>query len=227
MSRLLAALVALPALAVPQAQAQDPPPRGRTNEYGLNLHAVGSKSYDFDGGAAARNDGGAGVSLSIARNLNNHFAIGAEIAWSVFNYRASVAPGSGNAAAGFESDGDAETVALRLHATWYLLSRPITPFLTAGVGVTFFDPDFDRNPPANECWTYPWYGQVCGDTAPENTLTQLGYTAGASVRWDLPPTWGYSGGFLRLLVGGEWIHFSEASSPVGYVQVRADFGARF
>ena len=50
---------------------------------------------------------------------------------------------------------------------------------------------------------------------------------GAGLRWDLPRSWAYSGGFIRLLVGGEWIDFDEASSPVGYWQVRADFGARF
>jgi len=221
------ALASLLGLAALPALAQEPAPRGRTNEYSLNLQVVGSKDYAFDGGATARNDGGAGVSLSIARNLNDHFAIGAEAAWSAFNFRAGVTPGAGNAAAGFESDGDAETVAFRLYATWYLLSRPTTPFLTAGVGVIFFDPEFDRTPPADACWNYPWYGQVCGATPPENTLTRLSYTAAAGVRWDLPHQWAYSGGFLRLLVGGEWIHFSEASSPVGYVQVRADFGARF
>jgi hypothetical protein len=51
MSRLLAALVALAALAVPQAQAQDPAPRGRTNEFSMNLQVIGSDDYDFDGGA--------------------------------------------------------------------------------------------------------------------------------------------------------------------------------
>lgn len=217
------ALAGLLGLAALPASAQEPAPRGRSNEYSLNLHVVGSKDYAFEGGAAARNDGGAGVSLSIARNLNNHFAVGAEAAWSVFNYRARVVPGAGNPAAGFESEGDAEMVALRLHATWYLLSGPTTPFLTAGAGVTFLDPEFDSGPPANACWIYPWYGQVCGAGAPENTLTRLGYTAGAGLRVDLPHNWG----FFRLFVGGEWIHFSEASSPVGYAQVRADFGARF
>ena len=227
MSRTLAALLALPALVVLPAQAQDPTPRGRTSEYSLNVQVIGSDDYEFDGGASARNDGGAGVALSMARNLNDHFAIGAELAWSTFNFRARVAPGAVNGAARFESEGDAESVALRIHATWNLLSGPTTPFLTAGVGVIFFDPEFDQNVPANACWVYPWYGQVCGATPPDNTLTRLSYAAGAGMRWDLARSWAYSGGFIRLLVGGEWIDFDEASSPLGYWQLRADFGARF
>ena len=109
----LASLLGVAAL---NALAQDPAPRGRTNEFSMNLQVIGSKDYAFDGGATARNDGGAGVSLSIARALNDHFAIGAEVAWTAFNFRAGVAPGAGNTAARFESEGDAENLALRLHA---------------------------------------------------------------------------------------------------------------
>ena len=52
---------------------------------------------------AARNDGGAGIGLSSARNLNDYFALGAEITLAEFNYRASIAPGAGNAGAGFDT----------------------------------------------------------------------------------------------------------------------------
>ena len=52
MSRLLSALVALSGLGMSQAQAQDPAPRGRTNEFSMNLQVIGSKDYAFDGGAS-------------------------------------------------------------------------------------------------------------------------------------------------------------------------------
>ena len=68
---------------------------------------------------------------------------------------------------------------------------------------------------------------MIGTITSDTNIQNITYTAGAGLRWDLPPRWGYNGGFLRFLVGGEWIDFDEASSPVGYWQVRADFGARF
>ena len=34
-------------------------------------------------------------------------------------------------------------------------------------------------------------------------------------------------GFMRAYFGGEWIAFSEATSTVGYVQARLDFGLQF
>jgi hypothetical protein len=203
--------------------AHEAPPRANTSEWTLNLLVIGSERYDFEGGAAARNDGGSGFGGSLARNLNNHFALGAEITYTHFDYRASVAPGAGNAGAGYDVDGSMETIALRLQATWYLLSGRITPFLTGAAGVNFLDPEFVARPPANACWIYPWYGQVCSPDLPRTTLTRLAYGAAAGLRVDLPGRQG----FVRALVGGEWIDFSEASSPLGYLQVRADFGVSF
>ena len=217
MSRLVFSIVVLlagPALA---------DSRGQTNEWSLNLFVVGTKHYAFEGGASARNDGGAGIGLSMARNLNNYFALGIDASLSEFNYRATVAPGAGNGAASFASDGEMETAALRAHATWNLLARPVTPFLTANAGFMILDTNLRRDAPANACWIYPWYGEVCSDQAPKNNLTRFTYGLGTGLRFDLPR----DRGFLRALVGGEWIVFSEALSPVGYVQVRADFGLRF
>lgn len=198
-------------------------PRGATNEWSVHLLVVGSKNYAFEGGATARNDGGAGIGVSVARNLNDYFALGAEATLAEFNYRARVAPGSGNAGPGFDTRGDMESGALRVHATWNLLARPLTPFLTAAAGVIILDTNLASDPPADACWAYPWYGEVCGAAAPSNTLFRLNYGAGAGLRLDLPR----NQGFLRLYVSGEWIEIPEASSPVNYVQVRADFGLRF
>lgn len=198
-------------------------PRGGWNEWSMHLLAIVGSNDEFDGGASARNDGGVGVGLSVARSLNHYFALGAEATFAQTRYRATMTPGAGNTAAAFESNGTLETAALRVHATWNLLSTPVTPFLTAGAGVIFLDPDLPDDLPASGCWFYPWYGQVCGDKGPQGNLARFTYTAGAGVRYDLPG----QQGFLRAYVGGEWINFAEAASPVATVQFRADFGLRF
>lgn len=213
-------LAGLLALFTVQAFAQS---RADTNEWSLDLFIVGSKHYVFEGGASARNDGGAGIGLTVTHNLNDYFAVGLDATLSEFDYRASVAPGAGNAAAGFQSEGNMESAGLRFHATWNLLARPLTPFLTAGAGVVFLDTNLESQPPASACWIYPWYGEVCSDKAPKSTLARLTYGFGGGMRFDLPRDLG----FIRAFVGGEWIQISEALSPVGYVQLRADFGLRF
>lgn len=221
------ALAALLALATLPAAAQVTGPRGGTSEWSLNFIVTGSKQLEFDGGAAARLDAGVGVGVSLVRNLNNHFAIGAEATWYELDYRARVAPGAGNPGAAFEAEARGETIALRLNATFYLLSGRFTPFVTGGVGVNFIDPDLKQDPPAasgtSDCWIYPLYGQACGATAPTNSLTRLGYSAGAGLRWDLPGRQG----FLRLLGGVEWIDLPESSSASSYTQLRMDFGIAF
>ena len=187
------------------------------------MFAIGPKDYAFEGGASARNDGGAGIGLTVARNLNDYLALGIDFTLSEFEYRAGIAPGAGNAAAGFSTEGNMETLGLRVHATWNLLARPVTPFVTAGMGVMVLDTNLAQSPPANACWIYPWYGEVCGERAPQTTLTRLAYGLAAGVRYDLPR----NQGFVRVLLGAEWIAFSQALSTVGYVQVRADFGLSF
>jgi hypothetical protein len=216
-----ALLLAFAAAAMP-ALAQPVQPRGGWDEWSLNLVVQGSKNYSFEGGASARNDGGAGIGLTLARNLNDYLAIGADLTYSDLDMRASVAAGEGNPRRGFDTEGNLETLALRLHATWYLLSGPAAPFLTAGAGVIFIDGEFASGPPASACWVYPFYGQVCGGSPPTTSLARLAWGGAAGVRLDLPYRQ-----YLRVMVGGEWIEIPEARSTVGYVQLRADFGITF
>jgi opacity protein-like surface antigen len=212
---LLGLLAALPALGQPQI-------RGGSDEWSMNLLVVGSKQYQFEGGASVRNDGGFGLGLSAARNLNEHFSIGTDFVLSQFDFRARVAPAPGNTASAFDTHGTMETAALRLNATWNLLARPFTPFLTAGLGVTYLDTDLATDPPDGGCWSYPWHGIVC-TVSPGGSLVRFTYGAAAGLRYDISR----DSGFLRLMVGAEYIEIPEAVSTVGYVQVRADFGIRF
>ena len=209
-------LVVLLLLVCANAGAQS---RANTDEWSLNVFAIGSKQYFFEGGATARNDGGAGIGLIVTHNLNDYFAFGVEASLSEFNYRATVTSG----AMSFDTDGDMESGALRAHLTWNLLARPLTPFFSANAGLIVLDPSFDRQPPANACWSYPWYGEVCSDKAPKTALARFTYGIGTGLRYELPR----DQGFIRAIVGAEWIHFTEALSPVGYVIARADFGIRF
>ena len=123
-------------------------PRSGTDEWGINVVVIGTKRYHFDGGATARNDGGAGVTMQAARNFSDYFSLGVESTLATFNYRARVTPGTGNTGAGFDAEGDMESLALRLNATWNLLSGPLTPFVNGAAGVIFLDPNLGSDPPA-------------------------------------------------------------------------------
>jgi hypothetical protein len=214
---LLLCLFALPALAEPSR-------RGGTSEWSLNLFLDGSRSYEFEGGQSLRIDGGYGLGFTWAHNFNEYFALGSDATFGVFDYRSRVTPASGNTGAAFDTFGTMETATLRLHATWYLLARPVTPFLTAGAGVTIVDTNLgDATLTPSGCWSYPWYGVVC-NVAPGHTLNRLSYGAALGMRFDLA----HERGFIRAMVGGEWIDLPDtAGSAVGYGVMRVDFGIRF
>lgn len=203
------------------AAAQEPARRAGRSEWSLSPYVVGSNSYDFDGGATARNDGGAGIALAYARNLNDYFAVGMEVALASFDYRATIAPAAGNANPPVDSIGTMDLGSLRITGTWNLLARSVTPFITGNLGVTYVDTNIASGPPVSACWVYPYWGTICGAAVPTHTMTRFSYGAGIGLRVDLPR----EQGFVRGQVAGEWIDFS--GGRVGYPTFRADFGLKF
>lgn len=198
-------------------------PRSGQREWSLQPHILGSRDYLFAGGAAARLDGGLGIGIGMAKNLNDYFAVGVDLSLSALDYRATVVPGSGNAGASFDSSGLLERATLRFSGTWYLLSSRTTPFLTGGLGATYLDPDLEAAPPASACWNYPWWGQFCGPQAPQHGLTRFSYALGAGLRHDLPR----ERGFWRALVSGEWIDWPGPPERLGNIEFRVDFGLKY
>ncbi|MGQ0547824.1 MAG: hypothetical protein ACT4P3_21260 [Betaproteobacteria bacterium] len=196
--------------------------RAGLREYSLQPHVLGSRSYDFEGGSQAQLDTGLGIALGVAHHVNDYLAFGYDVALATVDYRATVTPGAGNAGAAFHSSDVMDRATLRLNATWHLLARRSTPFLTANVGVTHLDPDVGP-PPAAGCWIYPFWGQFCGAEPPTHGMTRLSAGAGAGWRFDLER----NRGSVRLLVSGESIDWPGPPGALRNVELRADFGARF
>ena len=196
--------------------------RAGVREYSLQPHLLGSRSYDFEGGAKAQLDTGLGIGLGFAQHLNDYLAFGVDLTLASIDYRATVVPGAGNAGAAFDTGDVMERGTLRLHATWHLFAGRSTPFLTASVGVTHLDPDIEA-PPAGGCWIYPFWGQFCGVEPPTHGMTRLSYGAGAGWRFDLDG----NRGFVRLLASAERIDWPAPPGALDNVELRADFGARF
>jgi opacity protein-like surface antigen len=200
-------------------------PSGRAGrwEWSLQPFAIGSKTYDFEAGASARVDSGFGLGLGYAHNVNDYLALGVEGALATADYRAGVAPGAGNPNPAFTTTGILDLATVRLTATWNLLASRFTPFVTANAGATYLQPDLLTDPPAAGCWSYPWWGEVCGADAPTHGMTRFSWGAGAGLRLDLPR----EQGFLRALVSGETIDLPGPPGRARYVQFRADFGLKF
>jgi hypothetical protein len=196
--------------------------RAGLREYSLQPHVLGSRTYDFEGGARARLDTGLGIGLGFAQHWNDYLAFGFDIAIASVDYRATVVPGAGNAGAAFDTSDVMERASLRLSATWHLFAGRSTPFLTANAGVTHLDPDIQA-PPAGGCWIYPFWGQFCGAAPPTHGMTRLSAGAGAGWRLDLDR----NRGSVRLLISAERIDWPTPPGSLDNVELRADFAARF
>jgi opacity protein-like surface antigen len=205
---------ATPALAQGQSRA-------RTNEFYLSPIFTNSKSRTFEGGTTARTDDGYGFGIGFARNFSPNLSAGVELAWSQAYYRTTLQPAPGNPSASLNSAGYIDTGSVRFVGTWNVLTTPITPFLTGGLGWTHVYTDLPAGPPQNSCWYYPWWGPVCSTYIPTQNTTKFGWSAGGGVRWDIGPY------LVRGLALAQKIDQGGAQGGETWTQIRLDFGMRF
>jgi opacity protein-like surface antigen len=203
------------------ALAQMPNHRAGSYEFYLFPVFTEGKSETFEGGTTARTDTGYGFGFGFARNFNAHWNGAVEFAWGETYYRTTLQPQPGNPAQPVNSSGVIDTGTLRFAGNWHMLSGPLTPFLTAGLGWTHIYTDVPAGPPQNSCWYYPWWGPVCTTYIPTQNTTKFAYNFGGGVRWDVGPY------LVRGLVNAQRIDIGGSEGKDYWTQFRLDFGMRF
>jgi opacity protein-like surface antigen len=216
------ALVAALASASVLAQAPEMLRGGRYELSGSPIFTAG-KTYNFANGARSKTDVGVGLAFQWAYNFNDHFAAGFDFAFSGADYVGTASPDAGNPNAALTFDTRIETSTVRLAGTYNFLASQFTPFVSAGLGVTWIDTNIPTGPAVPVCWWYPYYGQVCSSAVPTRVQTEFSYNAGIGLRYDLRP----EPYFFRAAYNRAWIEFGGNTGSVAYDQYRIDFGVRF
>ena len=181
-----------------------------------------SQSFAFEGGSSAQTDTGTGFTLGFAHNLDAHYSLGGEVAWSSIGYRATLLPALGTAGAPVRIDGTIETSTVRFFGAYNLATGDLTPFLAFGAGWTYVDTGIPSGLPQNGCWYYPWwYGPVCGTYQPTHTTTRFSYNAALGLRKDFGNQF-----TLRGMVSQQWLDLGGYGQSA-WTQWRIDFGTRF
>jgi len=212
-------LVLALALAAPPALAQS---RAGHYEFYMSPVFTQSKSQTFEGGASANIDNSYGFGGGFAYNWSSHLSAGAELAWGEAYYRTTLAPVNPGPGVGpVQASGFVDTATLRFVGTWNLLSTPITPFVSGGLGWTHIYTDIPAGPPQNSCWYYPWYGPICTTYVPTQNTTKFSYNGGAGLRADVG-NWVFRG-----LVNLQKVDVGGAQGDGYWTQYRIDFGIRF
>ena len=167
-------------------------------EFGLIVSDMSSEALSADMGSSIDIDGDTGLGLTIAYNINNRFAVGADFIWSSPKYTAVLVPeGLGQPTV---IDHKMDLFTYTFTGTWNLLEGPLTPYLEANYGWTNVDSNVADQPPITGCWWDPFWGYVCDTFFSTYSKTRTSYGGAAGLRWDSGNGWTLkaSYGFLEL-----------------------------
>ena len=154
-----------------------------TIEYTLGLIYTGDESVDTRRGSGIDISDRVGVQAGFDYFLSSRLAVGFDMTWVEPNYRATLVPDDGSAPVNVSRR--ARIFTGQFSGTFNLLEGPITPFVEAGIGWTYFDSRVPSTPPVIGCWWDPLLGYICSDRYRTYDETNLSYGMGLGVRMDL------------------------------------------
>lgn len=179
-----------------------------------------SKSLDFEGGTTADIASGTAFTLGANYSFSDHLRVGGEFDYDSKNYKAHIIgndPGES-----FDVKGSLDTMSLMVNGTWNILSGPLTPYVTGGIGYDWVDTNIIDGPPTIGCWWSPWWGYVCTGSQNTKTLDGFAYQLGLGARWDLGPAWMASVGYNR-----KWIDLGNSSGTTSFDGFNLLLGYKF
>jgi Outer membrane protein beta-barrel domain len=197
--------------------------RGGKTELSASPVFTAGKNYSFANGAGAKTDSAFGLGIQWFHSFDDYWSAGLDMVFSGANYSGSVSPQVGNPGPTFTYDSRIETSTFRLGATYNFRAAQFTPFFTGGAGASWINAYPQNGPGTPVCWWFPYYGQVCTDSAPNKVLTKFTYNAGLGLRYD----WRPDPYFVRAAYDRAWVDFNGNTGTVAYDQLRIDFGIRF
>lgn len=204
------------------AAAQSQTDRAGKWEGHFNVLYGDSKDLNSEKGSSADIDSSLGWGFGFGYNFNDHFALEGNFSWMDSDYNATIVPDTGNPNSPQTIKGTLETSTLAVNATYNLLARNLTPFVTGGVGSTWVDTNIPDGLATPVCWWDPWWGYYCAPAYPTKSDTYFSYNAGVGVRWDSKGTF-----FLRGLLSQQWVDVGGGVGTPSFTQVRIDIGTKF
>jgi opacity protein-like surface antigen len=211
-------LLATVALLSTSAAAQDRTPGW---ELGADLIYQDAQSADFEGGSSIQTDTDYGLSFTLGYRFNPYLEVHFAIDWQDTNFKAELVSQTIPSTT-LNVNSSLEAFTPRAAANFNFMDGPFTPFVTGGVGWTFVDTNVPNGLPQNYCWFDPWWGTVCAQNQPSESVDALVYNLGIGGRWDF--TTNYS---LRFAYERHWVDYENATSTPDFDQIKAGFSLRF
>lgn len=174
------ALIAMGALATSLANAQSP--RAGEVEYTLGAAHNFSDSFQGEGGSSLNLSSRTGIRVGFEYFTSSKLSFGFDATWARPSYSAVLVPEDGSP--DVDISHRASIFSGHITGSYYFVEGPITPFVEAGLGWTFFDSNVSDGAPIIGCWWDPWWGYICSDFYSTYNSTNFSYGAGVGLRWN-------------------------------------------
>jgi opacity protein-like surface antigen len=152
-----------------------------------------------------------GFGIGLGYNINEYFLVGGLFSWSSRSYEATFQKEDGTSG---KYNGNMDSATLSLNGTYNILKGNITPFVTAGLGITWIDTNIPNGSGQEYCYWDPWWGYICGTYVPTKTENDFSCNIGAGVRWDINKDFSLKGAYNLT-----WTDVKEASGGMPYTNI--------
>lgn len=189
--------------------------RAGTWDFSLPLFYADSARISGQGGSSVDINGGYGFGFGFGYNFTDNFQLNGLFSWNSRSYNATVVNTNGTTS---RYSNYMDTSTLSVNGIYYILNGDFTPFVSAGVGITYMDSNIPTGPPSGNCWYDPWWGYVCSSYVPTKTENDISYNAGIGVRFDANRQFALQFGYYKT-----WIDVSKASGTPDFDIWKFDF----
>jgi opacity protein-like surface antigen len=222
MRKLCVAILLLAAPGLSQAQTYiNSGGKAKTWEWSFALLYQDSEHSGGDGGSNLKIDSAFGLGLNFNYNLSDRLALGMDFEWLTPDYKATLI-NDANPADNRVIDHSFDQFNGRLKGTYSFMDGPVTPYVEAGLGWTYFDSNVADGPPITGCWWHPYWGYICDGYYNTYTETAFSYGGAIGVRYALK-----NGTLVKLSYNTYWLDNVGAASDPTLSALRLEFGWRF
>ena len=151
-------------------------------EYTIGLAHSFSDSIPGREGSTLNLSSETGFQLGIDYSLTNRLAVGFDMTWLRPSYDATLVPEDGAPPVGISHTANIFTG--QFNGSYSFIDGPISPYVEAGLGWSYFDSNVSDSAPVVGCWWDPWWGYICDTFYSTYSNTSFSYGAAAGLRWD-------------------------------------------
>ncbi len=144
-----------------------------------------SDKIENGNGSSFKLDSRTGWGFGIVRNMSNHFALGFDFSWIRPKYNVVLTSEESPPLDDRIFNHQADIITGQFKGVWNLYKGSFTPYAEAGVGWTHVDTNVADGPPTTSCWWHPVWGPVCQNFWETHSDTNLSYSGGLGLRWEV------------------------------------------